>query len=227
MAETPEKEVLHGALNVPQQSKFYGEGILWSRKIKGGREQRDSRGQGHGHKEDEEKFFAPRSLQDEREQAARTLRTRLSQSFLSSVCHDPNVSPSLCRALAGPCSATKDTINTLNSLTLSAVAGRRSRSPWVYDNRLVIPYLYTWCSCDKSHTPPRTLGGEPSNVCKRSNPRCIEPSKPLYIHLMKRSPMLPTRKPVLALFARSLERDQASSTTTPSLGVQSLQDTGI
>ena len=128
----------------------------------GGREQRDSRGQGHGHKEVEEKFFAPRSLQVEREQAARTLRTRLSQSFLSSVCHDPNVSPSLCRALVGPCSATKNAINTLISLTLSAAAGRRLRSSRVLDNRLVIPYSYTWCSCDKSRTPPRTLGGEPA-----------------------------------------------------------------
>ena len=34
----------------------------------GGREQRYSRGRGHGHREVEEKFFAPRSLQDELEQ---------------------------------------------------------------------------------------------------------------------------------------------------------------
>ena len=67
-AETPKEEVFHGALIAPQQSKFYGEGILWSRSVKGGREQRDSRGRGHGHNKDEEKFFVPRSLQDELEQ---------------------------------------------------------------------------------------------------------------------------------------------------------------
>ena len=134
---------------------FYGaENYYFQKKKKAKKSKRDSRGQGHGHKEVEEKFFAPRSLQVEQEQAARTLRTRLSQSFLSSVCHDPNVSPSLCRALAGPCSATKDTINTLNSLTLSAVAGRRSRSPWVYDNRLVIPYLYTQNNLEEQVSPP-------------------------------------------------------------------------
>ena len=151
----------------------------------------------------------------------------MSQSILCHVRHDPHVSPSLCRASTGPCSATKDAINTLISLTLSAAAGRWSRSSWVIDRRWVNPYSYTWCSCDKSHTPPRTLGGEPANVCRRSNPRCIKPSMPLYIHLMKRSPMLPARKQVLALYARSLESHQASLTTTPSLGVHSLQSTGI
>ena len=51
------------------------------------------------------------------------LQTILSQSSLSRVCHGPHVSPSLCRAYTGPCSATKDKINTLFSLSLSAAGG--------------------------------------------------------------------------------------------------------
>ena len=43
------------------------------------------------------------------------LQTILSQSSLSRVCHDPHVSPSLCRAYTGPCSATKNLINTLSA----------------------------------------------------------------------------------------------------------------
>ena len=91
---------------------------------------------------------------------------------IARVCHDPHVSPSLCRASTGPCSATKDAINTLISLTLSAAAGRRLRSPWVLDHRWVNPYPDTWCSCVKSHTPPRLLGEDPAPVSQGQVQKC-------------------------------------------------------
>ena len=62
----------------------------------------------------------------------------------------------------GPCSATTDAINTPISLTLSAVRGEATEETLGVDYRLVIPHSYTWCSCDKTHTPPRTLGEDPA-----------------------------------------------------------------
>ena len=136
----------------------------------GGQEQRDTRGRGHGLKEAEEKFFAPRSPQAwarARRQAALMLRTTLS---LLPVCAMTPMSARPFAELTRAPAVLPRTRSTPSSPSPSLPrAGRRTRRPRVFDNRLVNPYSYTWCSCDKSHTPPRLLGEDPAKVSQRSS----------------------------------------------------------
>ena len=65
----------------------------------------------------------PSGLGESKETSSADAAEQIVTVLIARVCHDPSISPSLCRAYMGPCSATKDEINTLFSLSLSAAGG--------------------------------------------------------------------------------------------------------